>query len=338
LAVSSSGTVTFDQNAFEKAYDANPAAVQAMFTEGGSFSPASSGFAGQVSIAGASNNTVPGDYNVTISQSAAQAVDTGSATYATATSALGAAEGYTVTSGSLTATYAATAGESIANVVSGMNAALAAAGISVSASLSGSAGSYQVELSSADYGSEAGFGVSATGADQLGLTTSGATYAGTDVEGTIDGQPATGTGQILSLSDPSDPANGLVLQVATPGITSSTSLGTVDYDPGLAQGLANLAEQATIAPNGQLPDTISGLQNTLSNVTGQVALQKQLVATQQATLTQEFTNLEQTLAQLSSESQFLTDSSNSSSSGSSFSGSLGSSATGSGSSGTSGAS
>ena len=51
------------------------------------------------------------------------------------------------------------------------------------------------------------------------------------------------------------------------------------------------------------------MKNTLSNVTGQIALQQQLVSTQQATLTQEFTHLEETLSQLSSESQFLSDSS-----------------------------
>jgi flagellar hook-associated protein 2 len=335
LALTSSGTITFDQNAFEAAYDANPSAVQAMFTEGGTFAPASPGFAGQVSVAGASNNTVPGDYAVTISQSAAQAVDTGSATFAAQTSVMGAAESYTVTSGSLAATYAVSAGESVANVISGLNGALAAAGIRASASLTGSPGSYQVKLSSADYGSAATFGVSASGADQLGLTSSGSSYAGTDVAGTIDGQAATGTGQILSLSDPGDPANGLVLQIVAQGITSSTSLGTVDYAPGMAQGLANMAEQATIAPSGQLPVTISGLQSTLSNVTGQVALQKQLVSTQQATLTQEFNNLEETLSRLSSESQFLTDSSNSSSGfsglGSSGSNSSSSSSSGSGS-------
>ena len=313
LALTSSGTITFDQNAFEAAYDANPGAVQAMFTEGGTFTPAGPAFAGQVSVAGASNNTVPGDYAVTISQSASQAVDSGSTTFAAQTSVFGAAESYTVTSGSLAATYAVSAGESLANVISGLNGALAAAGIRASASLTGSPGSYQVKLSSADDGSAAGFGVSASGADQLGLTTSGSSYAGTDVVGTIDGQPATGIGQILSLTDPGDPANGLVLQITTPGISSSTSLGTVDYAPGMAQGLANLAEQATISPSGQLPVTISGLQSTLSNVTGQVALQKQLVSTQQATLTQEFNNLEETLAQLSSESQFLSDSSDGSS-------------------------
>ena len=317
LAITSSGTITFNQSAFEAAYDKNPAAVQAMFTEGGTFSPSGSAYGGQVSVAGATDGTVAGDYAVSISQSAAQAVDTGSATFAAGTSTIGAAESYTVSSGSNSATYAVSAGESVADVISGLNGALAAAGIDVSASLSGSPGAYGVELSSADYGSAATFGVTASGSDQLGLTTAGGTYAGTDVEGTIDGQTASGSGRILSLSDASSPADGLVLQVTTPGITTATALGTVDYQPGLAQSLANLAEQATLSPRGQIADTITGLKNTLSNVTGSIALQQQLVSTQQATLTQEFTHLEETLSQLSSESQFLTDSASSSSSSSS---------------------
>lgn len=333
LAITSSGTITFNQSAFEAAYDKNPAAVQAMFTEGGMFSPAGSAYDGQVSVAGATDGTVAGDYAVSISQSAAQAVDTGSATFAAGTSPVGAAESYTVSSGANSATYAVSAGESVADVIRGLNGALAAAGIGVSASLSGSPGAYGVELSSADYGSAATFGVTASGSDQLGLTTSGSTYAGTDVEGTIDGSAATGSGQILSLSDAGNPADGLVLTVTTPGVTTTTTLGTVDYQPGLAQGLANLAEQATLSPSGQVADTITGLKNTLSNVTGSIALQQQLVSTQQATLTQEFTHLEETLSQLSSESQFLTDSSSSSSSSSSGLSSLSSSSSGSSSSG-----
>jgi flagellar hook-associated protein 2 len=332
LAITSSGTITFNQNAFEAAYDKNPSAVQAMFTEGGTFSASGSAYDGQVSVAGATDGTTPGDYAVSISQSASQAVDLGSSVFAAPTSTVGAAESYTVSSGSNSATYAVSAGESVADVISGLNGALAAAGLDVSASMHGSAGSYQVQLSSADYGSAATFGISTTGADQLGVTASGSTYAGTDVAGTIDGQTAIGSGQILSLSDPSDPANGLVLTITTPGITTATSLGTVDYKPGMAESLANLAEQSTISPKGQIADTISGLKSTLSNVTGEIALQQQLVATQQATLTQEFTNLEETLSQLSSESQFLSDSSSSSSSSSSGLSSLSSSSSGSSSS------
>ena len=255
LAITSSGTITFDQNAFVKAYDANPAGVQAMFIEGGTFSAANPSYAGTLSVAGATDETTPGTYAVTISQSASQAVDTGSATFAASTSTLGTAESYTVTSGSSSATYAASAGESVANVISGLNNALAASGLDESTSLVGAPGSYQVRLNSAGYGSAASFWVSASGADQLGLTSAGTTFSGTDVVGTIDGTAATGVGQNLSLADTASPANGLTLQVTTSGISSSTSLGTVNYDPGLAQGLANVAQQSSLTPSGQIADS-----------------------------------------------------------------------------------
>ena len=319
LAITSSGTITFNQDAFVSAYNANPSGVQAMFTEGGTFSPSSSTYAGGVTVAGATDETTPGDYSVSISQSASQAIDTGSATFASSTSTLAASESYTITSGTSSASYAASAGESVANVISGLNNALASAGIGVSASLAGTAGSYQMELSTAEYGSAASFSVSASGTDQLGLTTSGASYQGTDVVGTIDGETATGIGQTLSLDDSTSPADGLTLQVSTPGITSSTSLGTVDYNPGIAQSLANVAEEASTSSGGQVTDAIAGLNSTLENVTQQIALQQQLVNTQQQTLTTEFTNMEMTLTDLKTESSYLASGSTSSSSSTSSS-------------------
>jgi flagellar hook-associated protein 2 len=309
LAITSQGTVTFNQTAFEAAYAKNPSAVQAMFTEGGTFAAALPGYAGQVSVAGANDNTSPGSYAVSVSQSAQQAVDTGSSTWTSLNSALPQAVTYTVTGGSASATYAASAGETIADVVNGMNAALAAAGIDASAAITGPAGAYQLQLASSAYGSAATFQVAASGSDQLGLTTGGSTYTGTDVAGTINGLAAVGSGQFLSSLNSGDPSNGLVLQVSTPGITSATALGTVAYAPGLA-------------PNGIIPVTIAGLQGTLAQVGSEISMQQQLVATQQAALTAEFTNMETTLSQLQSESSFLnqafgTGSSSSSTSGSS---------------------
>ena len=126
LAITSQGTITFNQTAFEAAYAKNPTGVQSMFTEGGTFAAALPAYAGQVSVAGATDGTSPGTYAVSVTQSAQQAIDSGSATWASSASALPQAETYTVTGGSATATYAATAGESIADVVNGMNSALAA--------------------------------------------------------------------------------------------------------------------------------------------------------------------------------------------------------------------
>jgi flagellar hook-associated protein 2 len=332
LAITSQGTITFNQTAFETAYAKDPTGVQSMFTEGGTFAAALPAYAGQVSVVGATDNTSPGSYAVSVTQSAQQAVDTGSSTWTSSASALPQAETYTVTGGSATATYAATAGETIANVVNGMNAALAAAGIDASAALVGPAGSYEVQLASAAYGSAATFGVAASGPDQLGLTSGGSTYTGTDVAGTIDGLPAVGSGQDLSSYNSGDNADGLVVQVTTPGITSATALGTVTYAPGFGQGLAHIAATASLAPNGIIPVTIAGLQGTLAEVGSEISMQQQLVATQQAALTTEFTNMETTLSQLQSESSFLTQAFGGSSSSSGSSDSSLSSASASGSS------
>ena len=319
LAITAQGAITFNQTAFEAAYAKNPTAVQAMFTEGGTFAPASPSLAGAATVAGASDDTTPGSYALSVSQSAAQAVDTGATIWSAPTSALSAAETYTVTSGSATATYAAASGESITNVISGLNSALASAGIETSAALVGSAGAYQVQLVTAAYGSAATFSVSASGADQLGLTSTGSTYTGVDVAGTIDGVAATGFGQDLSLLSAGDPATGLVVAVSATGITTPTALGTIQYAPGFAQGLAHLAKTSSLAPSGLVPETIAGLQGTLQEVNSEIGMQQQLVATQQAALTQEFTNLEATLSRLQATSSFLNAASGSSSSPSSSS-------------------
>jgi flagellar hook-associated protein 2 len=327
VAITSQGTITFNQTAFEAAYAKDPSAVQALFTEGGTFTPASPTYSGLATVAGGSDDTVPGTYAVTVSQSAEQAVDTGSATWAAPTSTLTNAESYTITSGSASATYSATAGETISDVIDGIDSALAGAGINVSAALVGTAGAYQVQLESAAYGSGATFGVTASGADQLGLTTAGTSFTGTDVAGTIDGQTASGSGQDLSLSGSNDPADGLVVQVTATGITTSTPIGTISYAPGIAQGLAHIALESSLGPNGLIPLAITGQQATLAQVTSAISMQKQLVATQQASLTAEFQNLETTMAQLKSESSFLSALSGDSSSSSSSSSSSGSSST-----------
>ena len=147
---------------------------------------------------------------------------------------------------------------------------------------------------------------------------------------------AVGSGQELSSYNSGDNANGLVVQVTTPGITSATALGTVTYAPGFGQALAHIATTASLAPNGIIPVTIAGLQGTLAEVGSEISMQQQLVATQQAALTTEFTNMETTLSRLQSESSFLNQAFGGGSSSSGSSASSLSSGSSSGSSSTSG--
>ncbi len=316
IAVTSTGSLTFNQAAFVKAYNANPTAVQSIFVEGGTFAgdtgaghtvgntfPPTSVFAGLAQVAGADNNAIPGTYIVAVSQSATRASVRGSATFAGPTSTIPSAESYTITSGSTSATLSVAAGESLKDVVSGLNAQLAASGIGATANLVTNGGSSQVQIVSTSYGAAATFSVATGGADQLGIA-SASPYTGTDVAGTINGVAATGVGQYLTGTGSSNPANGLVVQVTASGITTPTTIGAISYSPGFAQNLSRLAQLSSTG-KGEVPLAIAGLQSTLSQVDQNIVLQQRLSDTQKASLQQEYATLEQTLAKLNSQTQFL---------------------------------
>ncbi len=174
----------------------------------------------------------------------------------------------------LSVNYATTAGESLANVASGINAALAGAGISLSAQV---LNGQQLELTSSDFGSAAAFSVTSsdTGAGTTGLAgpTAGtaASFAGTDVAGTINGVAATGSGQFLSapVSDPT--LGGLSLQISVSGITSSTDLGTFDYQPGIAQSLNSLTTAMSSPVNGAITLAAQGLTTQATSMNTEIS-------------------------------------------------------------------
>jgi flagellar hook-associated protein 2 len=303
----SKGQLSFDKSTFETAFSAHPRQVEAMFTQGGTFAPASSTYTGEVTLLDAANATAPGSYAVDVSHSATQAVDTGAVL---SSGAVSVAETLTLTTGTSTATYTTTAGESLANVAAGINQALASQGMGMSASVIDSGD--QLQLASTNYGSSASFSVTSTdtasGTTGLAGSTAGTavTYAGTDVAGTIDGVAATGNGQFLTVpTSSSSPAAGLSLQVTAPGITSATNLGTYTYSPGIAQALASLAAAMTAPVTGSITETIANLQGQSQGLNGQIAFYTTIAAEEQKMLSNQFSALQATLGSLQNQSQSL---------------------------------
>jgi flagellar hook-associated protein 2 len=301
-----SGQINFDSSTFAADYVKNPSAVTQLFSETGTFTPgvASPAGSGDVSLIYANDATDPGSYAVTVSQSASQAADTGTAGFATSASAVSDPETYSVTSGGETASYGLTAGETLSQISAGLDTAFAQAGLGLSAQVVPSGSGSALQITSAEYGSQASFSVSSSGSDQLGLV--GSSFSGTDVAGTINGVAATGDGQVLAAPSTDPTLAGLSLLVTTPGITSATSLGQFTYAPGLAGGIGNLMVGAAASPNGELPTKITALQTTSKQLGTQITTEQQLVVQQQQQLEAEFNNLETTLATLKSESSYLT--------------------------------
>ncbi len=302
------GVLSFDAATFQSEYAAHPNQVEALFSQGGSYSPASSAYTGQVSLVYAGDGTQAGSYSVVIDQSATQATDTGTVAFASGSATVGAADTLAVSSGGTTATYDVTAGQSVSQVASGLDAAFAAANMDLSAQVVSSGGSSYLQITSASYGTAGDFSVTESGTD-FGLAGS---FTGANVAGTIDNVAASGNGQILSAPTGNPTLAGLSLNVGITGITSATTIGTYDYTPGIAQQLSSLAASLT-GPNGAVTTEISGLQARSSAINPEIASQQQIVNEESAMLNKTFDQLEVTLQGLKEQSSALTSAINSSS-------------------------
>jgi len=248
------GTLAFDAQSFETAYSANPAGVAALFSQGGTFDPASSADAGQVSLVYAGDGTAAGSYSVVIDQSATEATDTGTVAYGSSSSTVAGADSISVSSGTQTATYDVTAGQSLGDVAEGLDQSLAAAGMDLSAQVVTEGGSSYLQITAGTYGTAGDFTVAESGTD-FGIAGS---FTGDNVSGSIDGVAASGDGQILSAPITNATLAGLSLQVGVAGISSATTIGTYTYSPGAAQSLASLASSLT-APDGSVTGEISSV-------------------------------------------------------------------------------
>jgi flagellar hook-associated protein 2 len=309
------GTLQFNKAAFETAYQASPSAVEALFAQGGTFAPSSSAYSGQVSLVYAGDGTQAGTYKVVIDSSATQASDTGSVAYSSASSAVGSSDTLTVTSGSQSVSYQATAGETLTQAAAGLDQAFASAGLSLSAQVVSTSAGYSLQVTSAGYGSSQSFTIAESGSD-FGLA---GTFTGTNVSGTINGATATGNGQVLSapISDPT--LAGLSLLVTVPGITSATNIGSFTYSPGVAQSLASLASAAT-SPTGDVTSQVNGLRQQSTSLDPEIAMYQQIANEEQQMLQAQFSQLDATLAALQQQGSYLSSALGGPSSSSSSSG------------------
>jgi flagellar hook-associated protein 2 len=310
------GHLAFDRNAFIAAYTADPAGTAARFSSGGAFAPSGPSNTGSASFVYAPGKVAAGAYAVVISQSATKATTLGGAVSGSLTSS----ETLSIRSGNVVASFAASAGQSLADVAVGLNAAASKAGIGVTASVVTDGSGTHLSLTSNDYGSSGSFDVSSTGTGS-GLTSSAGawtTYAGLDVAGTIGGVAATGQGQVLSAPTATPGFGGLALQITASGITpgSSVSLGTFNYNPGVATQLEGLSETFADPINGTFAFSITQLAAQSKGLTTQISDADNLLAQQRALLQQQFNAMETANSALKATGSLLTSALSSSSSNS----------------------
>ena len=304
------GTLTFDQAAFLAAFNADPDKVKAAFGATTSFTPDPS-VSGQVAFSSSTSATQPGTYAVEVTARAtSEQWSLGAGTFDVGSVVQ-------LFQGDKTVTYTMQAADGPDEVAAGISRAAADAGVAVTATADAD-GNLLFTASSAGSG-----GAFSVDVDDNGLGSQD--VAGADAEGTIDGQPATGIGDVLSLRTGTGGAVGLSLD--TSGLTDDDigltggAVGSVTYTPGLARQLATLADQATTASTGMVTTAQQGRQTEVKDLQNQIDEWDRRLAAYRATLTTQFTAMETALASLKSQTSSIASLVGGSSSSSSSSGS-----------------
>ena len=276
------GVFAFDQSTFLAAYNADPSGMAALFTQGGtSTNP-------NVTFVSAADSTQGGSYDVNITQAAAHATSTGlNGTWPTGTDSTMA-----VRIGTNEITYEIKPTDTQADVVSGLNAAFATAGLSLGATANGTG----IEIDSVGYGHTSTFDVAWDGPNF-------STFTGTDVAGTINGIAATGTGQQLMIPFDTPGSGGLALNITG---TTLGDLGTFNYNPGIAQRVSTAVTSATDAVTGSITTAQTTLNTQITTLNQQISDMEQQIAQYQTTLQNEFDNMETVIAGLKATGSSLT--------------------------------
>ena len=139
----------------------------------------------------------------------------------------------------------------------------------------------------------------------LGLA-SGSSQAGVDVAGTINGEKATGIGQILTGDESNKTTAGLKLRVTLAGADLVDGAeGTFTLSKGVAARMRDLIDSLTKSGDGTFDRRLAGYNAQIADLKDQVTAIDARLAVRRQALQDEFTQMEVALGQLNSEGSYL---------------------------------
>jgi flagellar hook-associated protein 2 len=164
-------------------------------------------------------------------------------------------------------------------------------------------GSNQLVLAADSYGSSNTFTVSDS--SDLGIFASNYT-SGVDVEGTINGESTSGSGQILTGDGGVGTAtDGLSILVS--GSTTG-SRGTISITKGVTEQLEELLDFFTASVTGNIPVRIDNVESSIDFIDDRIDRQEARLESKRERLTKQFVNMETTLAALQAINNFISQS------------------------------
>jgi flagellar hook-associated protein 2 len=140
----------------------------------------------------------------------------------------------------------------------------------------------------------------------LGLT-AGTSTKGRDVEGTINGEEAKGTGQFLTGAEGNDTTAGLKLKITLSGNQLvSGAEATVSLSQGVASKLDKMMNSLTKSGDGVFDRRIRAYDTQVQHLQDRIEEIDERLALRRDALYQQFYQMELTLSELNSQSDFLT--------------------------------
>ncbi|TBW56645.1 flagellar cap protein FliD [Marinobacter halodurans] len=297
------GQLTFDAGKFQEQLTKHPDDVAALFGEQGRASDA------QVEFISSNINTEPGEYSINVTQAATQGaltganVGTGSVTVDSNNDNLSfKIDGETSVSIQLTAgTY--TRDQLAAEIQTQLNSsgALSATGKKVQVDFDATSGA--LSFKSGTYGSESNVSITSVdtnSAADLGLSVATGT-AGQDVAGTINGQRATGEGQVLFVEGTSKAAG---MQVRITG-DATGNRGTITYIEGLGERTVNMVTDM-LSADGVIEARTDSLQDTLDDIADDREQLQARIDAYRDRLVSQFSAADKLISQLNSTKDYVT--------------------------------
>lgn len=295
------GTLAVDSSKLTKALNSN-------FTDiGGLFSTFGKSSDSLINYAGASNATQQGSYAVNISALATKGSITGDLDLSAASTTIAAGTKIKVTIDGTSADVSLTEGTYTASQLTTMlqstingNTTFSAAGLKVNATITGSG---FLKLGSESYGSSSVVSlanVSGTTISNLtGTVNTGTT--GTNVMGTINGQAATGSGQLL-IGASGSKAEGMQLLI-NGGTTGDR--GTINFSRGFASQLSTFLSNAT-STAGTIQSSKDAINKNIKFIGDQRSVLNSRLTDTEARYRAQFTALDRVISNLNNTSAFLT--------------------------------
>ncbi|MBX6364554.1 MAG: flagellar filament capping protein FliD [Gemmatimonadetes bacterium] len=172
----------------------------------------------------------------------------------------------------------------------------------ITASVFTDAGGVQhIQLTDSDYGSANGFTVEQANGSELGFVGL-VTATGTDVQGTIGGMPATGTGQLLT-GAAGTAVEGLM--VSYTGTTANPAAGSITFSRGVASAALLAADPLLGAGSGAIDAITQRLADGIAGYNTRIDDIQERLDRRREELIRRFTAMEQAIARSQSQMQWL---------------------------------